>query len=110
MSRLLQHRSVNCDARVWTVPWVTLISLVSKSSATGTKSRLDETGATTSELATRARLIMSIVMRTSALFRPILGVSAPQTGHSAIAAWHEGPTDGDCFLSLGTLDTLAAHQ
>ena len=43
MSILPQHRAVNCAPFGRNAPWITLIPRVSRNSATGTKSRSDET-------------------------------------------------------------------
>ena len=42
-SMLPQHRAVNCAPFGGNAPWITLMPLVSRNSATGTKSRSDET-------------------------------------------------------------------
>ena len=48
MSMLPQHRAVNCAPLGGNAPWITLIPRVSRNSATGTKSRSEDTSTATS--------------------------------------------------------------
>lgn len=95
---LPQHRAVNSEPTGGKAPWITLTPRVSRNSATGTKSRSDETSTAMSWLSTQARLIMSVAMRTSTPFSSVPRISALQLGHVRTRWWQLGHAGGDRFF------------